>query len=176
MSEISEIQALLLKISNRLLFPLNLLKSLKEKAMLNHLSHCMEKYNQHIIEARNLLEKIKRLDAFKGLLNSKLSWNITINFLNAGFITWRDEILKSCINHDFYENVLLRQAHVCQKNVLMFLSIEKTSECYILNPGNKEIEYSVICSLLPRASYTDKDRYFVPEPIHSLEIDDLINK
>ena len=45
-----------------------------------------------------------------------------------------------------------------------------------MNNNNLKIEYNQICSFLPRASYINEKTLFVPEPIHDLDISDLINK
>ena len=178
MSSLQEYKMFLEIISKKLLFPNKLLISLKNIAGLKTLSYDMQKYNNNIIKARSLLEEINKLNNFEGIWNSSVFWNMSIIKLNASFITWRDEILKNCIGDNFIEKSFLSQARVFQKNILFFLNIDKKNDVYILNINNDkfEIEYVKICDLLPRVSYINKERMFVPESIHCLDISDLIDK
>ena len=125
MSSLQDYKLLLENVSNKLLFPNKLLISLKNIAGLKTLSYDMKKYNNNIIKARNLLEKINKLNNFEGIWNSSIFWNISIIKINASYITWRDEILKNCIGNTFIENILLSNAHVIKKNILFFMHIHK---------------------------------------------------
>ena len=89
----------------------------------------------------------------------------------------QEEIIKDCIGTDFIRQTLLNQAYVNQTFILFYLHIVKTDNKYILNIKDirQEMDYLKVCTLLPRASYINETRHFVPEEMHCLEYVDILH-
>jgi len=177
-----ELIVLLDFLSNKILFPSSLIKSLK-KTGLNSLSSYMDGYNSHVIKARNLIQKISLMNSWGLILNSYTTWKYSAVMAGECINKYIDMILQYIKNSsvDFRKVMILTQSGVSINNFALFFCIGKESGEYIctLKEKNKvKLTRYQIEKLFPRCLDSSKIKigaqiynlYENPHQLDSLDI------
>lgn len=142
--------------SNKLLFPLTFINSLKTNG-LSTLGSFFNTYNSYIKKCRNLKNKLNNLTSWGIMYNSHYLWNFSVSSIIQKINIYVYEIINyiNGINVDAIRIMIMNQNNIKINNIVSLLHIQKSNNEYIIltknaNIEGKKITIDEIKMLIPR--------------------------